>query len=312
MITAWLEGFERIDLDLTGVEAPEVGRPYDETSHPKVCLHRTEGGGLAGAERAFAAYPPHLGVDIVKGLKHQYLPLDRCSFALKGTENDDEFVVQVEIVGFSTNTPDMTDEALDWLGEEVVAPIWCALGAPVAALVAPPQGFKAPSDVPYRLATPDSPLRFSLAGFRAFSGVMGHQHAPAPDAHWDPGGLRIARVLAAARRALTQEDEMSAEEVAALNKRLDTLSTRQRETDETVKALAGSVAKGLAHLEGHINALLAPYGSETTNQLGEVFPRGDERGKPTSPVYRMLTDLVTGRRPGVEDEPADDPASPTA
>src|SRR5687767_14394216 len=98
---AWLDGFERYDLDLTGIESPEVGRPYDETSHPKICLHTTEGGSMSGAETAFAKYPPHVCVDWKSNKRRQYLPLDRCSFSLRKSESDDEFVIQVEIVGYS-------------------------------------------------------------------------------------------------------------------------------------------------------------------------------------------------------------------
>jgi hypothetical protein len=198
-IPAWLDAFTRIDLDLTGIEAPEVGRPYDETSRPKICLHTTEGSTIEGAETAFARYPPHIGVEYRRQLRHQYLPLDRCSFSLKGSESDDEFVVQVEIVGFAGNPP--TGAEADWIGTEVIAPIARAIGCP---LVTVPQGFHGPNEgiTPY-ISSASSPIRFrSEAELRAFSGVFGHQHAPAPDTHWDPGAIDITRILAAARRAL--------------------------------------------------------------------------------------------------------------
>jgi hypothetical protein len=193
-ITAWLPDFAHIDLDLTGVQAPEVGRPYDETSRPKICLHTTEGSSIEGAERAFAAYPPHIGVEFRRRLRHQYLPLDRCSFSLKGSESDDEFVVQVEIVGFAGRPPG--PEECDWLGREVVGPIARAIGCP---LVPVPQGFHGPGEG-IVLASTGSPIRFRSEGaLRAFAGVMGHQHAPPPDTHWDPGRIDINRILAAAR-----------------------------------------------------------------------------------------------------------------
>lgn len=221
-IQPWLPGFKLVDLDLTGIQAPEVGRAYDETSHPKICLHTTEGGSLDGAERAFAAYPPHIGVDPATGERHQYLPLDRCSFSLRGSESDDEFVVQVEIVARAANIRSMPADRLDWLGRHVVGPIARAVSAP---LVGPPQGFKAPSDVTYRLATATSPLRFrSEADLRAFSGVMGHQHAPAPDEHWDPGGIDIDRILTAARGdddvSLTADEKKALASIPQLHTKL--------------------------------------------------------------------------------------------
>jgi hypothetical protein len=196
-IPAWLDGFAHVDLDRTGIQAPEVGRPYDEQSHPKICLHTTEGGSIEGAERSFAAYPPHVGVEYRRRLRRQYLPLDHCSFSLKGSESDDEFVVQVEIVGLAAAPP--TGDEADWIGAAVIAPIARAIGCP---LVAPPQGFHGPGEG-LVLALTTSPIRFRTeAQLRAFSGVMGHQHAPPPDTHWDPGRIDIARILAAARQAL--------------------------------------------------------------------------------------------------------------
>ena len=197
-ITPWLPGFLQVDLDLTGTPSPEVGRPYDETSHPKICLHTTEGATLAGAEHAFAAYPPHIGVEFGRRLRHQYLPLDRCSFSLRGNENDDEFVVQVEIVGFADRPPGPAE--CEWLGAAVIAPIVRA--GVQCRLVGPPQGFHGGGEGMV-LASTESPIRFhSEAAFRAFSGVCGHQHVPPPDVHWDPGAIDIGHILMSAGNAL--------------------------------------------------------------------------------------------------------------
>jgi hypothetical protein len=203
-IQPWLPGFTRVDLDYTGINAPEVGRPYDETSHPKICLHTTEGSSLAGAERAFALYPPHVGVDFERLHRRQYLPLDRCSFSLRGSESDDEFVVQIEIVGFSTQTPNWSIQKLDWLGREVIAPICRATGCPLTIV---PAGFHGLGEG-IILASTSSPIRFKSEGaLRAFSGIMGHQHAPAPDHHWDPGKLNVHRIVQAAAAVLEPKPE---------------------------------------------------------------------------------------------------------
>jgi hypothetical protein len=128
-IKARLDGFTQVDLDSTGIQSPEVGRPYDEQSHPKICLHTTEGSTIEGAETAFARFPPHVAVEFKRRLRHQYLPLDRSSFSLRGDENDDEFVVQIEIVGFANSPPGPAE--CRWLGSEVVGPIAPALGGPM-------------------------------------------------------------------------------------------------------------------------------------------------------------------------------------
>lgn len=198
-IQPWLPGFVRVDLDLTGIESPEVGNPYDETSHPKVCWHTTEGTSLSGAETAFAKYPPHVGVHYETRERRQYLPLDKCSFSLKGSESDDEFIIQVEIVGFARESHNWSDAKVDWLGTDVLAPICKATGCPTNVVA---QGFHGEGEG-FILASPDSPIRFaSEAALRAFSGQMGHQHAPDPDSHWDPGGFDAARAKQAADRIL--------------------------------------------------------------------------------------------------------------
>jgi hypothetical protein len=195
-----LPGFAQVDLDRTGIQSPEVGRPYDERSHPKICLHTTEGPTIEGAERAFARFPPHVGVEFRRRLRRQYLPIDRSSFSLRGDENDDEFVVQVEIVGFAASPPGPAE--CRWLGTEVVAPIARAIGCPLKAA---PQGFHGPNEG-IVLAVSTSPIRFrSERALREFSGVFGHQHAPAPDTHWDPGAIDIKTILEAARNG---DDDM--------------------------------------------------------------------------------------------------------
>lgn len=192
-ITPRLDGFTQVDLDSTGIQSPEVGRPYDESSHPKICLHTTEGSTIEGAERTFARVPPHVGVEFRRRLRHQYLPLDRCSFSLRGDENDDEFIVQIEIVGFAGSPPGRAE--CEWLGAEVVAPIARAIGCPLKPA---PQGFHGDGEG-FTLASTTSPIRFrSVADLRNFSGVLGHQHAPAPDEHWDPGRIDIDTILQAA------------------------------------------------------------------------------------------------------------------
>lgn len=137
--------------------------------------------------------------------------------------------------------------------------------------------------------------------------TVGHRDLKPTECPGNTLYARLGELQPPFTRTAPQEDEMSAEEVAAINKRIDVLSTRLRETDGHVKNVAVAVAAGFEHLERHVNALLAPYGSETTDQAGNVYPRGDDRGKPTSPVYRMLTDLTAGRAP----EPPEAPGEPS-
>jgi hypothetical protein len=51
------------------------------------------------------------------------------------------------------------------------------------------------------LATASSPIRLTRQQWDAYSGQLGHQHAPQND-HWDPGRLDLAAIAAAARAEL--------------------------------------------------------------------------------------------------------------
>lgn len=186
----WLPGYTRVDLGWDG-------GLYDDLIRPKLCWHTTEGATLAGAEKAFRAHPPHLGVDPKTGEKRQYVPLNRHAYALAGSESDDEYVIQVEVVGYARESHTWPEHVLRWLGQNVVAPVRAAVGVADAVVS---HGFRREGGG-IVLATAKSPIRISLAQLRAFSGHLGHQHMPAPDHHWDPGGLPIDRILTYSRAA---------------------------------------------------------------------------------------------------------------
>lgn len=185
----WIPGWTRVDL------GPDGG-PYDETGHPKGCLHTTEGTSLAGAESAYRNYPPHLGYDPVRRTKHQYVALNRYSYAFRNGETDDEFIVQVELVGFASQTHTWPTEVYANIAEDVLKPLEDLVGIPRQHL-----RFYRAGEGGIVLASKYSPIRLRPAALRAYSGWMGHQHAPgladngtvlaSGDEHWDPGGFLI-------------------------------------------------------------------------------------------------------------------------
>lgn len=192
------------------------GGAFDEVLHPKIAWHTMETMNVGAAESAYHAYPPHLGVRPPwpgqSPAKNQYIGLNRHSYAFSGSENDDEYVIQVEVAGFAKDMRNAPQNVLEWLVVNVMIPIETFIAVP---RVAAPQGFHDTQDVPAGngpLATSTSKIRFSATSLRAFSGHMGHQHAPSPDKHWDPGALPIQRMFDIA--ALIddgpnhQEDEM--------------------------------------------------------------------------------------------------------
>lgn len=210
MADLWLAGFDRRDL------GPDGGL-YDEVKHPKLGWHTWEGTSWASAEAAFAKYPPHIGAKppfpgVKDPGKRQYVALNRHAYAFAGSESDDEFVVQVEVAGFARETHTWSDAVCEWLAVEIVDPIAKAVGVPPVIVTG---GFHGEGEG-IVLASKKSPIRLTPAELRAFSGHLGHQHMPGDDdptdgdssgdAHWDPGRLPIARILA--RATAPQEDDV--------------------------------------------------------------------------------------------------------
>lgn len=189
MTDIWLDGYERIPLG-----ADVAGMTYEEPDDPKLLWHMTQGTSVDGAISAYRRYPPQLCVDPRARRKVQHIPLNLAGYSLAGTPNDRSRVVQVEVVGFSEDAHELPDDQLQWLADKVVVPVREAFGVPDVHLP-----FYAPHEVDFVLASPESPLRLTVAALRQFSGHLAHQHAPAPDEHWDAGGLRIARILELAR-----------------------------------------------------------------------------------------------------------------
>lgn len=179
MIT-WLPGYQKIDL------GPDGG-VFDETKHPKGVIHTTEGSSLQGAEAAFKQYPPHLGYDPIKRIKHQYISLDRHSYALRGDESDDEYAIQIEIVGFAAQTHLWSNTVYQNIAEDVIGPLEKALEIPRISLTFHGQ------DEGMILATKYSQIRLTDSAYRSYTGWLGHQHVPAPDVHWDPGRFNIRK-----------------------------------------------------------------------------------------------------------------------
>jgi hypothetical protein len=76
--------------------------------------------------------------------------------------------------------------------------------------------------VAYPASYGDAPQRLSPAAWDAYSGVLGHQHAP-DNSHGDPGAIDINRILSAARG--DDDVALTADEKKALG-RIDEIDTR--------------------------------------------------------------------------------------
>jgi hypothetical protein len=164
-MAVWLPGYTVLELGATG-------GAYDMTVNPKLCWHTTEGSTLGAAESAFYKYPPHLGVDPDRNICHQYVPLDRRAYSLGNSDAEDSFVIQVEVVGFASESHDWPPERLEWLGRHVAGPVHDAVGVPPVAC---PQGFHGEGEGMI-LASSSSPIRMTLSQWDSFAGHVGHQH----------------------------------------------------------------------------------------------------------------------------------------
>lgn len=193
----WLPQWKRKDIG-----APSE-KPYRNGQNIKLLWHTWEGTNWSAAERAFGPYPPHTAAKIFDEVR-QYVPLDMHAFALAGSHNEDEFVIQVEVAGFARDSRNMTEEEKEWLAHNVLEPILFFHDVPD---VHPP--FYDDQDG-ITLASKYSPVRFSQADWANYSGHVGHQHAPNPDEHWDPGKLDIDTIIRIARKNGHQvkEDDM--------------------------------------------------------------------------------------------------------
>jgi hypothetical protein len=165
----------------------------------------------------------------------QHIPLNKSAYSLKSGESDDEPVIQVEIVGFASTSHNWSDAQLKWLAVEVLAEIYKLWWFEIKG---PPQGFKGANDgiYPY-IASAASPIRFTKSQFENWGGVCGHQHAPSPDDHWDPGKLNINKLLQYTKEAVLAEAPSSTD-LKALADAVARLDARVTNQEEDIRLLA--------------------------------------------------------------------------
>ena len=200
MPIAWLAGVDRHIIKSL------LGRDLLGRSHllpvRKLLWHTTEGGSIASAIGAYTArrgffsgVHPHLTVDPRREEMVQHVPLTNASYSLRD-RSDRRGVIQIEVVGHAAETESWPDSWYRWLGERVAAPI--VAGFPAIDLNYWPTFYDDSSGI--RLASAGSPVRLTDLEFDNWVGQIGHQHAPAPDTHWDPGEWRPGVIADAAYR----------------------------------------------------------------------------------------------------------------
>lgn len=141
----------------------------------KLVWHTTQGSSLPN----YQGSAPHFTINLKTGQLWQHIPIDRAAKTLKAGGPNFWNTIQVEIVGFA-------EQAGSWSAAEY------------ARLRDLARWVERNGDVPRRCSVTFTDSRgvkrLSTDAFKAYTGHIGHQHAPGND-HWDPGKLNIKEVL---------------------------------------------------------------------------------------------------------------------
>lgn len=135
--------------------------------------------------------------------------------------------VQVELIGRAPSSQTWPDEWLRFIADWLVAVRAEGFAVPLSSSLT----FYG-QDAGFTLASYDARQRLSPPAWRAYTGLVGHQHVPC-NAHWDPGKLNVARILEWAHLIEGGGDDMAAEDVAAIN----------AHTDQVVNTLRGQLGQ---------------------------------------------------------------------
>ena len=163
---------------------PHFSQPVNLNSPRTGVLHTTEGGwdGSIGVFKSH--YAPHFMIGA--GRIAQLVQVGTIGAAL--VTHNWLALVQVEVVGFSKETPYMFDDAT----AEVIAAFMAECHSEYSIPLSRPW-----ADGIYGKATANDPHRAENK-FGRIAGWYGHGDMPSPDSHWDPGNLEWAKLFSAA------------------------------------------------------------------------------------------------------------------
>lgn len=280
-MNTWLPDVELIPGNDAGAMNGVGGR--------KLLLHSTEGASIEGAVAAYRARNvwPTLTVDMPERRVAQHLALEVAARSLKNlpggveTNRAGKVLVQIEIVGSAVDPSSLgSPEDLDWFGREVVAPICEAMAIPMVSTV---------RWVAYPASYGQAAVqRLSPSAWVAYSGLLGHQHAPEND-HGDPGAIDIGRILAAA----TQEVHvmLTNDEVEAIARRCAQYVGGAEELSGTTN-LKGVISAVTADLTGTKNRVKALADTLTLDAIAEAAADRVVAKLPAGSVGPEVVELV--------------------
>ena len=167
----------------------------------KLLLHTTEGRGMPEYNKG--EFAPHVTYWPLHRTWTQHFKFGRPAGAIKSF--DDDQVIQVEMICFSDKrkadefgglwVANLADEHLD---DVAAFALWVMGHLDIPA--------RWPGVQALTSSQSNAPgFRFDKEAFRAFGGLLGHQHTPPPNDHWDPGAFRWQEFIN--RLETQQEDE---------------------------------------------------------------------------------------------------------
>ena len=163
------------DAIRTGVVAP-VG-PFLSGIPKRLVWHTTEGSSLP----TYAGSNPHFTLNARNGTLYQHQSVSGASRTLRndtgGVETNRQGAIQVEVIGFASQSPNWSDGEYAELAE-------------LARWIEARCGVARRCDVAFVAGRAE----MSASKWQGYSGHCGHQHIPEND-HWDPGAMKIAKVL---------------------------------------------------------------------------------------------------------------------
>ncbi|SFH45253.1 hypothetical protein SAMN05421678_11851 [Actinopolymorpha cephalotaxi] len=174
--------------------------PYDEEKNPtwKLLLHTTEGATYQVARAAYVngGFSPHVTVGPDPNQVDQVHCWQHVSFAYRATALADDpggirtnrdYVLQVEIVGFCdpnwSSSPLYIHNWPLWYQQGVAAVLNDMLTARPIPRVSTVTWVEYPASYGER-----APQRLKWKAYDAYSGILGHEHAP-ENSHGDPGDV---------------------------------------------------------------------------------------------------------------------------
>lgn len=198
----WVPGFER---------HPHPSVVGDYTGGPtKLIIHTFEGdpGKMDAAVNLLMGRDSgiyHILIDLNEQRIVQLMPLNKaCSALVNGpdpVETNKDSAIQICIVDRAKNMPDLSEDKLQFFGENVIATLKTYV--PDINLDHVLQFFG--EGAGFIVAAVDAPQRLSIADWDNFDGVCGHQHVPDGNDHWDPGGLNVLRAVNYAKTKLQNQ-----------------------------------------------------------------------------------------------------------